>query len=67
MEAATTVQYSSIVDQKIDIYVSEVLIETGCGVYLVRTELNNEIEKAYMRYAFILTISQSHLIFISDV
>ncbi|TMP41287.1 hypothetical protein CWB96_17950 [Pseudoalteromonas citrea] len=67
MEAATTVKYSSIVDQKIDIYVSEVLIETGCGVYLVRIEQNNEIEKAYMRYAFILTISQWHLLFINDV
>lgn len=42
--APTIGKYISKVDQQIDIYVSDVLIERGSGEYLVRIELGNEID-----------------------
>ena len=43
MEAPTIGNYISRVDQRVDFYVSEVLMEEGCSEYLVRIKLGDEI------------------------
>lgn len=43
MEAPTIGNYISRVDQRVDFYVSEVLMEEGSSEYLVRIKLGDEI------------------------